>query len=203
MALDDFSSSDDSDSSSGSDSSTSSSSSSSGLEAFTSSSSSGRGGGGGGHSSRWNTRLDFSTPYILVAEDRQGNIYKHRDNLAVLNDNTDWRRLDEHPDREFRVLYRASSLDNWLRFRNRAQEQLGVDPDDLLQDDPVELHFLREKVHYPPSSKPDKSRDCRVCGANSSKEEVTMLELDLHKHREIPVCSEHTIEDLAAEGLLQ
>lgn len=202
MGLDNFGSSgsDDSDSSSGSDSSKSSSSS--GLSAFSSSKGGGGGGGGGGYSDRWQTRLDFGAPYVLVAQDRQGNIYRHRDHLAILEENTDWRRLDDHPDKEFEVLYRVDSKAHWLRFCNRAQEQLGVDPEELLQEDPEELHYVRQKVHFPPASKPDQSRDCRVCGANSDSTEVAMMEIDLQKHRKVPVCSSHTIEDLACEGLL-
>lgn len=202
MGLDEFTGSGSDDSSSGSSSSSSNSSSSSGLGAFTGSSSRGGGGGHTGISNRWNTRIDFGTPYILVAEDREGTIYKHRDTLAVLDDNLDWRRLDEHPDKEFQVIYSVTDKEHWLRFCNRAQEQLGVDPEELLENDPRELSHTREKVYYPPGSKPDKSRSCRVCGANSEEDGLAMMELDLQSSRRVPVCSTHTVEDLAHEGLL-
>lgn len=203
MGLDNFGSSGSDDSGSDSGSSGSKSSSSSGLSAFSSSKGRGGGGGGGGYSDRWQTRIDFGAPYILVAQDREGNIYRHRDQLAVWEDNTDWRRLDDHPNKEFEVLYRVQEKAFWLRFCNRAQDQLGVDPEELLEEDPKELHNLRQKVHYPPASKPDQTRDCRVCGTNSGDPEVAMMELDLQKHRKVPVCSSHTIEDLAHEGLLE
>jgi len=43
----------------------------------------------------WVTDLDFSTPYIIVATDRQGNIVKHKGQLAIKQDADDWRRRED------------------------------------------------------------------------------------------------------------
>lgn len=189
----------------------------SGLDAFKSDSSSGGGGGGGNGSyphqmvaESWQTKLDYGKHYVMVAEDRQGNIRVHQDTAAVLDEHTDWRRLEDAPDREMRVIYTCRSRQKWLRFCSRAQNQLDVDPQELLENDPVELAVVRERVHYPNPSAPDQTRECRVCGTSSDSEEivsghyeVSMLEIDLQKHRRVPVCSNHTVAELAENGLLE
>lgn len=151
----------------------------------------------------WHTKLDFGAPYVLIVKDQQGNLYQHMGEVAILEDNEDFRRLDDHPSKEFRILYRCATKAAWLRFCNRAQDQLDTDPREVFEDDPEQLEQLRERTYFPPGSKPDPTRDCRVCGANSSDNGVAMMEVDLQKHRKVPVCSSHTIEDLAHEGLLE
>jgi len=202
MGLGNFSSSGDDDSDDQSDSGSDGSSSPSGLAAFTSSSSSGRGGSRAANRDRWTTKIDFGRSYIIVARDRQGNTYKHRDQLCVLDDNLDWRRLDDHPNRQFEVIFQASTKRYWLRFCNRAQDQLGEDPEAVFDDDPTELARIRDEVYFPPGSKPDQSLDCRVCGSNSRDDDCTILEMDLGSHHRLPVCASHTIQELAHEGLL-
>jgi hypothetical protein len=186
-----------------------------GLDDFTSGGTNSSGGSGGGASqkkkrktrqstsSRWVTKLDFSAPYVVVARDYQGNIYKHQDQLAVLEDADDWRRLDEHPNEDLEVLVKFPSKEGWLRFCNLCQDQHGVNPSEVLEDNPKRLMELKEKTHYPPGSKPDGSRTCQVCEATSDDDDTTMLELRMEKHRRLAVCSSHTVEELAAEGLLQ
>lgn len=174
---------------------------STGLASFGSSSSSGHNGLNKG--TRWVTKIDWSKPYIILAEDRKGNLYKHRDSLVVLEENTDWRRLDNHPQREFQVIYRCSTEDAWYTFCHLCMDQLGVNPEDVLNEEPRRLMELDDKTHWPPGTKPDTGRTCSVCGAHSSDDEVTVLEIDLQKSRHMAVCSSHTIEDLAQEGLLE
>lgn len=151
----------------------------------------------------WVTKINFSTPYIVIARDAQGNVYKHEDHLAVLDDRLDWRRLDDHPQKDMEVLYSVPNERRWLQFCSRAQDQLGVDPEDYLNERPEEIAELRERVHFPNPSPPDQTRDCRICGTNSSSSDVTILELDLQKHRRVPVCSSHSVEELAHNGLLE
>lgn len=224
MPLDDLpedglvSSEDDSGSSSGDDESTGSSIQDR-LASLGSSAGGSSGGGGGfrGTGPNWSTKLDFGTSYVIVAEDRQGNFYKHKGSSAVIDEADHWLRLQEADDKdeeewtqvdeqlkaEYRVIFQKSSKEAWLRFCHLAKDQLGVDPSELLEDDPEKLFEIKDKVHYPPGSKPDKGRTCQVCGKNSEEQGVTMTELDLHKHRKTPVCTSHTIEELAYEGLLK
>lgn len=202
MGLDNFGSSNDSDSSSSSRSSSTDNTDKEYPGFSHGSTKSGGGGSGAVHSDRWQTRLSWSTPYVLVAQDRHGNVYKHQDHLAVLDDNTDWRRLEDAPDKEYEVLYSCSSEQLWLRFCNRAQDQLGVDPQEILDSNPRKLQRIRDKVHYPKPSKPDQSRTCQCCGANSEDNSVVMVELDLRTKPRTPLCKSHTLEELAREGLL-
>lgn len=179
-----------------------------GLDDFTSGStsdvaSSSSRGGGRSTSTRWTTKLSFSTPYVVVAEDRQGNLYRHKDTLAVLKDADDWRRLDDHPNRELRVLFKVSTMDAWLRFCNLCQDQFGIYPNEVFEDDPKRLGELKERVNYPPASKPDLSRTCQVCGASEADDTCVVLEMRLEKHRRLAVCASHTVEELAEEGFLQ
>jgi hypothetical protein len=150
----------------------------------------------------WHTKLDFGAPYVLIVKDQIGDVYTHMGDVAVLEDRDDFRRLDDHPSKEFRVLYRCASKSAWLRFCNRAQDQLDTDPREVFEDQPEQLEQLRERTYFPPGSKPDTTRTCRLCGASSDDNDVAMLDIDLQKHRHVPVCSSHTIEDLAHEGLL-
>lgn len=152
---------------------------------------------------RWSTKIDFGSPYILVARDAEGNVYKHRDHLAILDDRLDWRRLDDHPEKDMEVLYEVPSERRWLEFCSRAVDQLDIDPEQYLDERPEELAELRERVHFPKRTPPDQTRDCRVCGENSGSSSVTMLEIDLQTKRRVPVCSSHTIDELAHNGLLE
>jgi len=151
----------------------------------------------------WTTKLDFGADYIIVAKDAEGNIYKHEDTLAVMKDRLDWRRLDEHPSKELKVLYRCHSREDWLRFCNRAQEQLGIDPSELLEDAPERLQEIRSQVHYPKATGIDTSRDCRVCGTNSRDPTTCMVEINLETQTRVPVCASHTVEELADNDLLE
>jgi len=178
-------------------------SSAAGLGGFQNPSSSQTSRRGSSKATNWVTKIDFSKPYILVAEDPEGNIYKHEDNLVVLEENTDWRRLDDHPSTQYRVLYQCATKEAWLKFCNRSQEQLGVDPKELLEDDPAGLYFLEDEVYMPPGHKPNTIRECQVCRATSDEDEVTIVEVDLQKHSKTPVCASHTIEELAHQGLLE
>jgi len=153
-------------------------------------------------SDRWQTRVDFSKAYVIVAQDRQGNLYTHEGTLAVLDDNLDWRRLGEHPNKEFDVLYRCTERSSWLRFCNRAQDQLDVDVREVLQEDPARIPEIRERVYYPPHSKPDQTRECRICGTSGESNETTLMEVDLQGNRKVPLCTHHTVEEMAYEGLL-
>lgn len=151
----------------------------------------------------WTTSLDYSRPYILVAEDRSGELYIHQGRAVIMYEHTDWRRMEDHPDIELREVYRCATERDWLRFCNRAQSQLDTDPRVVLDESPRDIEELRERVYYPPASKPDTSRECSVCGAGSHMEDVTMLDIDLHTQRRVPVCSTHTVDDLACSGLLE
>lgn len=217
MGVDNFSGSNEGDSDNGRSSTSSNDTISAGLAAFSGNNdsssgnndSSSHGGGGDGSyphhlvAESWTGKLDYSQHYITVAEDEDGEIYVHQSPAVVMTEHTDWRRLDDHPSKEFEVHYRCPTKQAWLQFCNRAQSQLDTDPRELLGDSPLKLAELRERVHYPSPGKPDQSRDCRVCGTNSGSDEVSMLEIDLQKNRRVPVCASHTVADLAREGLLE
>jgi hypothetical protein len=217
MPLDDFDTSDGSTSDTSGGSPSRSTDNSGGLEAFTGSnskssssgSSSRSGGGGGGNyphhlvAQSWTGKLDYSKPYILVAESEDSEVYVHQGRAVVMDEHTDWRRMDDHPTMDFRKVYECQSEQAWLRFCSRAQSQLDTDPRDLLAESPLELAELRERVHYPLPVKPNQSRDCRVCGTSSDSHEVTMVEVDLQKHRRVPVCASHTVRELAENGLIE
>lgn len=154
-----------------------------------------------GVSTRWVTKIDFGAPYVIVAVDRQGNLFKHRDQLAVLTDSDDWRRLDDHPDKDFEVIFKMNSREGWLRFCNHAIDQNLGDPEQLLEDDPMKLADIDDRLVIPPGSKPDQSRTCAVCGASSDDEDMT--EIQLRSHSKLSVCVSHTVEELAQNGYLQ
>lgn len=46
-------------------------------------------------SAQWVTDLDFSTPYVIVAVDRWGKVWTHKDFLAVKTKSDDWRRVED------------------------------------------------------------------------------------------------------------
>lgn len=152
---------------------------------------------------RWNTKIDFGADYIIVAEDSDGNLYRHKDHLCVLSDRLDWRRLDDHPSKQMKVLYRCGTKQDWVRFCSRAQDQLGIDPEELFEEKPRKLQEVSTDIHYPDLKAVDDSRDCRICGANSEDPQVEMTEIDLQTKRRVPVCLSHTIEDLAYADLLE
>jgi hypothetical protein len=169
-------------------------------------------------SARWHTRVDFGKPYVILARDRQGNLYLHRDTMAVLDDSETWLRveddfdkdedgeprpIEERYDQEYEILFRMMSKRGWLRFCNLAQDQLGVDPREVLEDDPEDIQRIEERVHYPPGLGPDQSRTCQVCGSTSEDDDSSVVEMRLEKHRRLAVCSSHTVEELAEEGYLQ
>lgn len=217
MPLDDFTSSDGSDSSGTGSSSSSTTDDSGGLSAFSGSGSSSSygstsshsGGGGSGRyphhlvAESWHSSLDYSKPYIMVAESSEGDVFVHQGRTVVMDEHTDWRRMEDHPTMDFREIYTCPSEEVWLRFCNRAQSQLDTDPAELLADKPCQLAELRERVHYPSPGKPDQTRDCRICGTNSSSDEMTMVEIDFQKHRRVPVCASHTVRELASHGLTE
>lgn len=155
--------------------------------------------------SNWVPKLDFSSPYVIVAENRDGHIYASKENLRVWEDPNHPARLEDNPDEDqrYRLLFKKETPQAWLRFCNLAQDQLGVDPNQLLEDDPEELEHIEEQVYYPPGGGPDSERECHICGVSSRSNESVMVELDLQKHRHVPVCSKHTIQELAEHGLLQ
>ena len=155
------------------------------------------------HSARWKTKLDYSTSYVLIARDRNGEIYYHQGRMGILESPDDWRRLDDHPSKEFEVLYRANTEQDWLRFCNYAQEQLGVDPREVLDEDPARIQEIDDRVMLPPGGKPQHTRKCAVCGNSEARDDTTLVEMNLEKHRRVPVCPEHTVEELAHEGLLE
>lgn len=217
MPLDDFSSSDGDGSDSTRSSTSSTDTNSGGLSAFTGSNSSSSGGGSSGHSrgggggsyphhlvaESWTGKLDYSKPYILVAESEDSEVFVHQGRAVVMAEHTDWRRMEDHPTMDFRKVYECQTEETWLRFCSRAQSQLDTDPRDLLEDSPLELAELRERVHYPSPGKPDQSRDCRVCGTNSDSSEVTMVEINLRKQFRVPVCASHSVRELAENGFTE
>lgn len=150
----------------------------------------------------WVTKLDFSKPHVIVAEDKPGDIIVSRADLIVMKEADDWRRLDENPNREVHVLATWDSRAHWSSFRALAQDQYDEDPNELLQDDIERLIELDEEVHWPPGSKPSKTRTCRVCGDTLDMDEVELVELDLHYTRKVDVCPDHSVEELAENGLL-
>lgn len=154
---------------------------------------------------QWVTKIDFGTPYILVARAADGSVYCDRDEIgfAVWEDRLDWRRLDDHPQKDLEVVYSVPNRRKWLRFCDRAKDQLNEDPEQLFEEKPDQLAELRERVHFPNPSPPSSTRTCRICEASSDDKDTVILELDLQKHRKIPVCESHTIEDLAHNGLLE
>ena len=156
-------------------------------------------------SKQWNSRLDFGSPYILVARNAKGTVYKQRNEvgLQVWEDRKDWRRLDDHPDEDIEVLYRCKSRRRWLRFCSRARDQEGVDPDEILNDDPERLMTLRKRVSYPSPGSPDQTRTCRICGKSSDTTDCAVVSIDLQKHRHVPVCEGHTVKELAQNGLME
>lgn len=168
-----------------------------------SSSAGGRGSSLSSAQANWKPKLDFGKPYVVVAEDRAGEVYWSRGDAVVLETADDWKRLEDNPHKEMKVLFKKSSYDAWLRFCNLVESQLDEDPEEVLKEDPARLVELNEKVRYPPASKPDKSRSCRICETSSDEVGVTMLEIDLQYNRKVPVCATHTIAEMANEGLLQ
>jgi hypothetical protein len=195
---------------------------------------------------RWQTKIDFGTAYVLVAKDRSGETYVHNDFMCAKSEADDWRRLDSDFNRvcpecsystsdtdrlrthirdshdldswddedtitdlereysnEYDVLFRMSTRSDWLRFCNLCQDQLGIDPEDVLEDDPDRLAGLEDEVYYPPKSKPDQYSTCQVCGASADDSDTTMVQMKLEKHKRLHVCADHTIEDLAQAGFLQ
>lgn len=154
---------------------------------------------------QWNSQLDFGSPYILVARNVKGTVYKQRNEvgLQVWEDRKDWRRLDDHPDEDIEVLYRCRSRRRWLRFRSRARDQEGVDIDEILNNDPERLMTLRKRVSYPSPDAPDQTRTCRVCGRSSDSSDCAVVIMDLQKHRNVALCEGHTVSELAEHGLLE
>lgn len=170
--------------------------------------SSNRGSSGGGGGRSWVTKLDFSKPYVVVAEDKEGNVYVSKSNMKVLKTQDDWKRLDEfseleNPPKQLRVIFQRTSLESWLRFCNLCINQDLGNPNELLEECPEELHFLDDQVYYPPARKVDTDRTCQVCGSTDSDKEVSIVQIKLEEHRKLPVCSHHTIEELAENGFLQ
>lgn len=152
---------------------------------------------------RWVTKFDFSKPYLILAMDDQGRLIKGKKDLHIISDPDDPIRLDEHPNLTVEILVRFGTRQDWLKFCNLAQDQLGVDPNEVYEEDPERLVEIQDKVFYPPKAKPSKERTCQVCGKVSEEEGVTILELDLQENRRTPVCADHSIAELAEEGLLQ
>lgn len=111
-------------------------------------------------------------------------------------------KTEKHFDKKYRVVFKMQSHAGWVKFCSLAQDQLDVDPEQKLDDQPLELASIDERVYWPPQSKPDPSRECQVCGERSTSNEVSVMEIDLHNTRKLPVCSSHTVEELAKEGFL-
>lgn len=151
----------------------------------------------------WVTDLDFSKPYVIVARDRKGKIYTSKEQMLVIKEADDWRRLDESPHRDMEVLFKKQSKQEWLHFCNLVQDQLGEDPNKVLEDEPKRLVEFEDKIYYPPGKKPSETAECQVCGALSSDEGVTMGQLKLEKHLRLNVCASHTVEELLLNGFGQ
>ena len=160
---------------------------------------------------KWNTKIDFGAPYILVARDRNNNIYSHRDKHGhqVWEDQDDWRRIrkddDELPDElsdKLEVIFTVPNRRRWLEFCNKAIDQHGEDPEDYFDNNPRDLPRLRKRTHFANPSPPDMSRTCRICGASSDSNDCVIVEVDLQAHRRVPLCEGHTVEEMAQNGLL-
>lgn len=160
---------------------------------------------------KWTTKIDFGSPYILVARDVDGEVYCHRDEhgFQVWEDREDWRRIrkddDELPDdisEKLEVVYTVSNRRRWLQFCNRATNQHGEDPEDYFDNKPEQLAELRERTHFPNPSPPDKSRTCQICGTSSDSNKAAVIEVDLFSNRRVPLCEGHTVKEMAQHGLL-
>lgn len=159
----------------------------------------------GGH--QWVTKLDFSKPYVVVAEDKTGRVFASKGDLKVIKDRDDWKRLEEFnemedPPNQVRVLFERSSLGGWLRFCNLSIDQGLGDPNELLKECPEELHFIEDQIYYPPG-RINEDRTCQVCGADDSDKEVAIVQMKLRDHTRLNVCASHTVEELAENGFLQ
>ena len=176
-----------------------------GFDSSDSSGGDGGSGGGGGHTSysdRWNTKLDFGKAYVIVAEDQAGRLYVHHDTVAILDSNLDWRRLQEHPNKDFEIIYRCISPQTWHYLCELSKDQLGVDPVDVLQEEPRTLAELRDRISFPNPSKPDHSVTCDVCGVSQRAKDTELKKLDLQVDGRVTVCTTHSIQELMDEDLI-
>jgi hypothetical protein len=157
--------------------------------------------------SRWNTRIDWSTPYILIARKRatrnsDEQIYKHEGELAILDDRNDWRRLDDHPDGEFEVILRVDTKLEWTKFCSELKRKHDADAYELMENNVNLLRQYYDDIVLPPVRHPNNTPTCRVCGSVQAEQDVNLVEIDLHKTRKALVCDDHTVSELAEQNLI-
>jgi len=156
------------------------------------------------------TTLDFTKAYVTVALSDDGDYYVSKDEMGVTTDSGKrWRRMDKVGGGACMVLEDHIEIQRvwtqaivWARFCDKLQEKFGENGGELLDNDPDRLLSLSEDVMLDPGSKPSVLRTCQVCGATSNDDDSTIVELDMHETRQLPVCSSHSVMELAENGFL-
>lgn len=161
----------------------------------------------------WQTKVDFGKPYVIVVRDYAGNHHYSKQDMVVMHDSDDWMRITEVEKDNFpkdhqvweRDLLPVVSWDTktaWLNFCDKAIKQGFGDPNELLENDIEQLVKAKDEVYWKPGSGPNQARSCQVCGASTDVSDAEIVEIDLHESRMTPVCTEHSVEELAEAGLL-
>lgn len=83
--------------------------------------------------SKWNTKIDFSTAYVLVARDRHGEVHVHKDTVGIKDEDDHWLRFDD----DFRRTCPSCSYstDDMTRLKSHLRDSHGItdwDEDDII-----------------------------------------------------------------------
>lgn len=164
-----------------------------GLDEFKGKSGSSRGGGGG----RRKTKVDFSRPYLIIAELPDDSVKVDRAVVRSLEPGDD-------PENDYKTLASWDTSLDWKWFKRKVKDEFGLDAEDVLELNPRLLPKIQSKLSNP--GKPDLRRKCRVCGDKLRPDKRRFEELDIRLRGEnsttrVACCKDHTIEELAEAGL--
>lgn len=157
-------------------------------------SSSSKGGGGGGRGRQTN-KLDFSQPYIRIIRDQNDNISSEIAHSRILYPGDD-------PENDYyEVLCTFQNELDWKNFKAKAEKELGIDVDEVVEKNPGKIPEMRVQLTKPDPHVP--TRSCVVCGEDLRIDRKPFRELKLardgqaHKGADrVAVCGTHTIDEL-------
>lgn len=166
-----------------------------GLHDFSGSGSSSSSSGGGGGGGRQSNRIDFSQPYIRIIRSQNDEVSSDVAYSRVL-------RPGDDPENDYyEILCTFSDELAWQNFVTKAERELDIDPQEVLDNNPEKIAEMKTQLARPDPHIP--TRECVVCGETLRPDHKPFRELRLARDGQahsgsdrVAVCGTHTIDEL-------
>jgi hypothetical protein len=110
----------------------------------------------------WDTKIDFGSPYVIVATDRHGNIVKHKGAFGIKDDPDDWKRCEDTWRRRCSECNYSTDDHDRLRSHLRSEHDMdNIDVDDFKTE--TEIAFEKDiRVLFKKQQRTDWIRFCNL-----------------------------------------